>query len=65
MAEEGAPKVTHPLDKLTDEQTAQIAQGSCDMQMETLREAEKEKADRFVKLLVDNYGDVLKRLAKE
>lgn len=57
--------MTHPLDKLTDEQKAQIAQGSCDMQMETLREAEKEKADRFVRLLADNYGEVLKRLAKE
>ena len=57
--------MTHPLDKLTDEQKAQIAQDSCDMQMETLREAEKEKVDRFVKLLADNYGEVLKRLAKE
>lgn len=57
--------MTHPLDKLTDEQKAQIAQGSCDMQMEALREAEKEQVDRFVKLLVDNYGEVLKRLAKE
>ena len=57
--------MTHPLDKLTDEQKAQIAQGSCDMQTETLREAEKEKVDRFVRLLADNYGEVLKRLAKE
>ena len=57
--------MTHPLDKLTDEQKAQIAQGSCDMQMETLREAEeRQKADKVVQLIKEQYGDVLKRLAK-
>ena len=30
-----------------------------------MTEQEKKEVDRFVKLLVENYGDVLKRLAKE
>ena len=49
----------HPLDELTDEQRMRIAQASCDMQMETLR-----KAHETAKFITDNYGDVLKRLAK-
>lgn len=30
-----------------------------------MTEQEKKEVDRFVKLLVENYGEVLKRLAKE
>ena len=48
------------LPELTPEQMQQVAQGSCDMQMETLR-----KAHETAKFITDNYGDVLKRLAKE
>lgn len=29
------------------------------------REEEKQKADEFVQLIIEQYGDVLKRLAKE
>ena len=55
----------HPLDELTDEQRMGIAQASCDDQMRTLSEAEKKEAQEFVERLARDYGDVLKRLAKE
>ena len=57
--------MTHPLDKLTDEQRMRIAQASCDDQMRTLSEAEKKEAQETAQFIVAQYGDVLKRLAKE
>ena len=57
--------MTHPLDKLTDEQRMRIAQASCDDQMRTLSEAEKKEARETAQFIVGQYGDVLKRLAKE
>ena len=53
------------LPELTPEQMEQVAQRSCDMQMETLREAEKRQAQETARLITEQYGDVLKRLAKE
>lgn len=57
--------MTHPLDKLTDEKKMRIAQASCDDQMRTLSEAEKKEAQKIAQFIVGQYGDVLKRLAKE
>lgn len=57
--------MTHPLDELTDEQRMGIAQASCDDQMRTLNEAKKKEAQETAQFIVGQYGDVLKRLAKE